>query len=205
MTNIIPVQEEGKQNDLYHSEELDSREEACKCFIRAYKRMLNPRVWHKLCGSMSATFMLVDGDDDPHRLAMEGDHFRIDIPGPGPRSGDGHDWVMVEAIELHLDATGNEEHAAMRLRPCKNPQGGTDVAHFFKDSATSTFVIARTGNKVTASYHGRNELPNIETGSIIDNLRNAVVTSGAMAGLSEAQWQTLINEFLQPEIGGMPA
>lgn len=205
MSHLIPEQEAGKQNDLYYRREEQDREHAVKCFIRAYKRMLNPRVWHKLCGALSAEFMLVDGTDDPHRLAMEGDHYRIDITGPGPRAGDGYDWVMVEAVEVHADPDAEQESAAMRLRPCKNPKGDTqDTAHFFTDDATSTFIISRMGNAVTASYHGRNEQPNTDTNSTLDNLRNGAVASGAMAALSEAQWQTLITEFLQPEIGGMP-
>jgi hypothetical protein len=205
MSHIIPGQEAGKQNDLYYRREEEDREHAVKCFTRAYKRMLNPRVWHKLCGALSAEFKLVDGTDDPHRLAMEGDHYRIDITGPGPRAGDGYDWVMVEAVEVHADPDAEQESAAMRLRTCKNPKGNTqDTAHFFTDAATSTFIISRMGNAVTASYHGRNEQPNTETQNSIDNLRNGAVASGAMAALSEAQWQTLITEFLQPEIGGMP-
>lgn len=205
MSHLIPEQEAGKQNDLYYRREEEDREHAAKCFKRACKRMLNPRVWHKLCGALSAEFMLVDGADDPHRLAMEGDHYRIDITGPGPRAGDGYDWVMVEAVEVHADPEAEQESAAMRLRPCKNPKGNAqDTAHFFTDSATSTFIISRMGNAVTASYHGRNEQPNTDTGSTLDNLRNGAVASGAMAALSEAQWQTLITEFLQPEIGGMP-
>ncbi len=202
MLHLIPEQEAGKQNDLYYRREEVDREHAVRCFTRAYKRMLNPRVWHKLCGALSAEFMLVDGVDDPHRLAMEGDRYRIDITGPGPRAGDGYDWVMVEAIAVHADADAEQESAAMRLRPCTNPNGRAgDTAHFFTDSATSTFIVSRMGNAVTASYHGRNELPNTDTGSVLDNLRNGAVASGAMAALSEAQWQTLITEFLQPEIG----
>lgn len=205
MSTLIPAQEQGKHNDLYQTFEGTTTGEAQKCFVRAYKRMLNPRVWHKLCGAMSADFKLTDGHNDPHRLAEVGDYYQIDIPGPGPVRGNGFDWVVVDAIEENLDPTGQEENIGMRLRPCSNPNGkGAEAAHFFKSISSSTFVISRTGNVVTASYHGRNEVPNVHTGNIVDNVRNAVITSGAMAGLSEAQWQTLINEFLQPEIGGMP-
>lgn len=203
-SGIIPANEKGKQNDLEHSESFTSREEAAKCFVRAYKRMFNPKVWHKLCGFMSAELALVNPNGEKERdLAEINDYYRIDIPGPGTTAGDGYDWVKVDAIEEHHDATAETEWMAMRLRPAPNPAHGTsDVAHFFQDSATSTFIISRTGNTVTASYHGRNELPNNHTSSAIDNLRNAVVTSGAFAGFSEAHWSTLIKEFLQAEIGG---
>lgn len=204
MSSIVPAQETGKHNDLYYTEHCSDREKAVKCFARAYKRLLNPRVWQKLCGSLSADFKLVEKEgDDPHRLAREGDYYRIDIPGPGPTLGDGYDWVVVDAIEEQLSPDGEEEEAGMRLRPCKNPESHkNDIAHFFKDYATSTFYLVRKSNTVTASYHGRNEEPNTDTSSKLDNVRNAVVTSGAMAGMSEVQWMTLIRELLQAEIGG---
>jgi len=86
----------------------------------------------------------------------------------------------------------------MKLRPCADPQKASDnVAHFFKGNATSTFIIRRRGKEVTASYHGRNELPNVATNDKTDNVRNALITSGAMAGLSELQWHTLIKAFVE--------
>lgn len=203
-SGIIPVHEKGKQNDLEHSETFTTREEAAKCFVRAYKRMFNPRVWHELCGFMSAEVTLFNSDGRPERdLAEINDYYRIDLPGPGTKAGDGYDWVKVEAIEDHHDAGAETEWMGMRLRPASNPQNSNgDTAHFFQNTATSTFVIVREDNIVTASYHGRNEQPNIDTSSTVDNMRNAVVTSGAMAGFSELQWSKLIKEFLQAEIGG---
>ena len=203
-SGIIPAHEKGKQNDLEHSETFDSREEAAKCFVRAYKRMYNPKVWHKLAGFMSGEVMLTHPDGSPERdLAHVGDYYKIDIPGPGTKAGDGYDWVKVDAIEEHNNPSAENEWMGLRLRPAPNPAHGTnDTAHFFQDTATSTFIISRTGNTVTASYHGRNEVANTHTASAVDNMRNAVVTSGAIAGFSEMQWSKLIKEFLQAEIGG---
>ncbi len=203
-SGIIPVNENGKENDLEHSESFTSREEAAKCFVRAYKRMFNPKVWHKLAGFMSPELALVSPDGATQRdLAEIGDYYRINLPGPGTRAGDGYDWVKVEAIEDHHDAAAEYEWMGIRLRPTANPQTDNDeTAHFFRDTATSSFVIVRECNTVTASYHGRNELPNTDTSSTVDNMRNAVVTSGAIAGFSELQWSKLIKEFLQAEIGG---
>ena len=111
--------------------------------------------------------------------------------------------MKVEAIEEHNNPASEYEWMGMRLRPTSNPQNDNEeTAHFFQSTATSTFVIVREGNTVTASYHGRNEKANTHTSSAVDNMRNAVVTSGAIAGFSEVQWATLIKEFLQAEIGG---
>jgi hypothetical protein len=72
--------------------------------------------------------------------------------------------------------------------------------HFFEDLATSTFVIERIGNPVTARYYGRNELPNTETSEKKDIIRNAIVATGAAAGLSELQWSALLKAFLKEEL-----
>jgi hypothetical protein len=58
-----------------------------------------------------------------------------------------------------------------------------------------------TGNQVVVSYHGRNEMPNIE-GAVADKIRNTIVASGAALGLSELHWKSLLNGLLAKEIGG---
>ena len=89
----------------------------------------------------------------------------------------------------------------MKLRASGKPgEEGESAAHFFKEDATSSFVIHRKGNKVTASYHGRNEVPNTDTDKTIDNIRNSMVAMGALAGLSELQWSRIIKGFLSNDV-----
>jgi hypothetical protein len=203
-TTLIPVHTAGKQNDLFHSSLLQTRDEAVDCFKRAYKRLLNPKTWHELGGVFSGEFVLVNNHGEQlNRLAQVGDLYRIDLPGPGSRTGDGYDWVRVDAIDDRSDESTEEELFAIRISPTVNPDNATPVtAHFFKAGASSTFVIKRNGNEVTAEYHGRNEVPNTQTGSTVDNIRNAVMGTSAMAGLSEIQWKTMIIALLEPELGG---
>ncbi len=187
---FIPKHTEGKQNDVSHTVTLPDQEEAAKCFVRAYKRLFNPRIWHQLAGVLSPEVTLHNSDGSKERdLADVNDLYRINIPGPGTNAGKGYDWVKVEAIEQNHDPSAQQEWTGLRLRPCANPDNKeNDTAHFFRGSSTSTFIISRKGNSVTASYHGRNEVPNTSTSSTIDNIRNGIVTSGALAGLSEVQW-----------------
>lgn len=201
---LIPENVKGKATDLEYAVTAVSEEEAADCFTRACKRMLNPPVWHKLCGSLSAEFVLTGEHGDPvDRLAQQHDHIRIDIPGPGNSTGGGYDWVCIESVEQRTNHAAAEEYVGMKVHACPNPKGrGNDTAHFFGKDATSTFIITRNGKTVTATYHGRNELPNTSTGSVADNIRNSVVAMGAFAGLSELQWSALIRSFLQEEIGG---
>ncbi|MEP6711361.1 MAG: hypothetical protein ABJA37_03040 [Ferruginibacter sp.] len=199
---IIPQNIQGKATDLEESVVAQNKEDALKIFRRAAMRLKNVPVWHKLCGALSAEFILAGNDGNPVlRLAEKNDYFMIDIPGPGMREGDGYDWVKVMSIQEEMNEHGDAELLALIVGSCANPATtGNETAHFFKEGATSTFMIQRLGSKVTASYHGRNELPNTDVKRLTDKLRNTVVAIGAYGGLSVMQWQALIKAFLQDEI-----
>jgi hypothetical protein len=202
---LVPPEIKGKNVDLEESVTLDTTEEASLAFKRAYNRLLNPAIWHTLAGPSSAEFILTnDHAEEQHRLAKKGDHFKIDIPGPASAKGDGYDWVTVETIEQIDNPGKDEESCGMKLRASGKPgEEGESAAHFFKEDATSSFVIHRKGNKVTASYHGRNEVPNTDTGKTIDNIRNSMVAIGALAGLSELQWSSIIKGFLSNDVSDL--
>lgn len=201
---LLPDNNKGKATDLTRSVSLDTEDAARDCFRRAYKRLLNPPVWHELTRNLGASFVLTDANGNTaDRLAQEQDKIRIDIPGPGNAAGGGYDWVTVEKIEDHANPNLSIESFGMTLRAAAAPNHNNgQTAHFFKEGATSTFIIERNDKTVTASYFGRNEVPNTHTGSIPNDVRNALVAIGAFAGLSELQWGALIAAFLQPEIGG---
>lgn len=203
MASIIPENIKGKALDIEHHVVEDTIDEAANTFTRAFTRLVNPPVWHLLTGSLGAKFALYSpGDGDNKRLARLHDYFAIDISGPGNIDGEGHDWVKVEALQENTE-TNCDASVAMQLRASKNPLT-TDptITHFFNGEATSTFIIRRMGQKVFASYHGRNEMTNTANIPIVDKLRNTIVAAGAKAGLSNLQWEALIKGLLQPELGG---
>jgi hypothetical protein len=204
INNLVPDNYVGKPTNLSSSVILPSGEEALACFNRATKRLLNPQLWHKFSGWASAHFELAGPDpEEKYRLTAEGDYFRIDVPGPGPQAGDGFDWVMVEKIKLHKNPTGTSEWTFLQVYPCSNPRKPNgESAHFFKSLASSSYIIERNGNIVTARYHGRNESANTMTGSTPDNVRNATVAAALAIGFSEAQWTALLKGLLSAEIGG---
>lgn len=198
---LIPQNIEGKHSDLERSVTLVNSDEAAAIFAAACSQMLDINKWHKLIGSASAHFALKDANgDDINPPAKVGNYIRIDIPGPGPSSGDGYDWARVELIDDHRNATGEEESMGMRVRSSKNPKRkDAEVAHFFTGDATSVFIIHRKANVVTSSYHGRNEKLNTDTEKVYDKIRNAIVGTGAFTGLSELQWSLLISAFIKKE------
>ncbi len=199
--DIIPENKKGKANSVEHSISLDNTEEASVAFTIACGRMHNVNSWHKLSGFASAVFSL----KDPHgntveRPAQIGDYLQIDVPGPGPASGDGYDWVQVEVIENKTNNDIEQQSCGMRVRSCGNPnKASVDTAHFLTSDSTSTFIIHRRQNIVTSYYYGRNEIINIDTEKIVDKIRNAFAGAGALAGISELQWSRLIKAFLEKE------
>ena len=196
---IVPDAIKGKQTDLDHSITADTREEAVLAFERARRRLRTPSAWHALAGMLSGQFALTDHDGTViKRPAQLHDHLRVTIPGPGTAAGHGHDWVTIVGMTDEPCHECEQERFGYTVRPCADPRDkGKDVAHFFDSSATSSFIVERDGNKVTASYYGRNEQPNTDTKTTGDNIRNAIVATGAMAGLSEAQWNALMKGLLE--------
>jgi hypothetical protein len=151
---------------------------------------------------LSATFQLTDKQGkELSRQAQPGDLFKIDIPGPGPVAGKGYDWVQVEKLIDKRNASPEEESLAIRVRPSPSPlTESSDTAHFFDESATSSFIVHRKNNTVTAGVHGRNEVPNTDVEKKRDIIRNAAVGAGAMTLFSGPQWEGLVKGLLDTSI-----
>ena len=192
---LVPDNTIGKAVDINHTIKLN-KEEAKSTYNLARGRLMNPDCWRNLAGVGTAEFELISANED-FKQVQENDYLRINIPGPGSIVGDGYDWVKVEKIEEN-NFSETDRSIGLKLRASSNPNNDTtDTAHFFKKEATSTFIIKQEDNVVTASYYGRNEVPNVENVSMLDKVRNTVVATGAAIGLSELQWNALIKGFLQ--------
>jgi hypothetical protein len=202
-TTLVPEHYTGKQNDLRYEKKFENISQAAAVFERTCSRLLKPAQWSQLIGSGSPDFQVVDAEGVcVSRIVQEGDFLRIDLPGPGPQSGDGYDWVRIDAIERKGNDTGAQSLFAMRVSACGNPtenskKGSEDAAHFFKTGASSTFELVRDGGMITMAYHGRNEVPNTATDSILDNVRNAVAGTLAIVGISELQWSALLKSLVE--------
>jgi hypothetical protein len=196
----VPPQQEGAQKDIEYTFSAADENDARKLFMISRNRLMDVNRWDQYCGAVSAKFRLTDAHGhDVERTVEHDDYFRIDLPAaPGTAAGKGYDWVHIEAIDDRPDPDGGKESIAIRVRPSPNPQTkGENIAHFFNDGSTSSFVIEREGNKVTAGVYGRNEILNTGTSSVIDKLRNIVVGSSAIAGLSNIQWTSLVKGLLE--------
>jgi hypothetical protein len=196
---IVPDQQTGKAIDAESSVQLAKEEDAKAFFGRAKERLQNVNDWKQIAGTLSATFQLVDADGkEVNRKAQKGDYFKIDIPGPGTKTGEGFDWVQIEEVENTSLPDG--ERFGFRVRPTDNPQNHKeDVAHFYSEESTSSFVIERRNTTVTASVHDRNTKPNTDATKTTDKIRDAVVGAAGVASFSKIQWKNLTDGLVKEE------
>jgi hypothetical protein len=160
-------------------------------------RLFDVNKWYEYAKLPLSSFKLFDHKCRvADRPAVEGDFIRIDIPGPGTKTGKGYDWVVIEAIleEHHTEAAV----VSMRVRPSAHPlSDDPHTAHFLTEVASSTFQVKRTGLEVIAEQHGRNEVPNRDTAHTLDNIRNTVVGWSSKIGFAYPQWKGLVKGIVK--------
>lgn len=193
-----PSQKTGASSDTESEICLNSVSDAVRHFKTVKERLLDVSSWDKLNGMELASFQLMDTEGkEVFRHARKGDYFRIDLPGPGSEKGSGYDWVCIEDVDNAGNEATDEESVAIKVRPAANPTSNeTETAHFFREDATSTFIVRRRGAVVSAEVHGRNEKPNTIGQSISDIIRNILFAVGAMLGFSKVQWKGLVNGLI---------
>jgi hypothetical protein len=197
-SQAIPEQEEGEQVDITETIKVSGRDEEKLLFLQARNRLFDIANWSNISEGISASFILTDQYGKPKQaIPAPGDHFRIDIPGPGSSAGDGYDWVRVEMVEDHSAPGSNSEWVLIQVRPSEDPAKQEGVAHFLQEQASSSFVVKRAGNLITAGVHGRNEKPNTETKNLTDKIRNTVIGGLSVAGIATIQWQKLVKGLLK--------
>jgi len=191
----LPAQITGRQTDFIHEQKFESLAAAHNAFRDAAGRLLSINNWHVYAGIGSAKFTLCNNQGVVLEvMAEEGFFFSIDLPAPGSDAGDGLEWVMIENLVAEGDDSSAEEYIIMTVRPVPDPRKpGNEIAHFYEDVSTSTFVVRRDGLTVSAGAHGRNETPNNENVDLHDKIRNTAIALMARLGLSGPQWQKLVN------------
>lgn len=196
----IPQQKDGRQTDFANAVSFNTVDEAHQHFVKAKTRLKDVYNWHNYCGPGSAIFGLTDEQGKLlYRPAQTADYFFIDLPAtPGSAAGDGLEWVFVENITESGDAGTLEEYIAINVRPVQDPRTNKkEIAHFYSDVSTSTFIVSRYSFKLSAEVHGRNEKPNNQDVNLHDTIRNTAIALSARIGLSGPQWKKLIKGLLE--------
>ncbi|MBC7565696.1 MAG: hypothetical protein H7223_01875 [Pedobacter sp.] len=193
----VPEQKVGSEINASSTATFATTKEAISHYYVVKKRLLDVNSWFEFANLPVSSFKLFDHSCRvAERSAIEGDYIRIDIPGPGTKTGQGYDWVVVESI---LEESNNYASVlTMRVRPSAHPLSDDQhTAHFLTDAASSTFQIKRSEAIVIAEQHGRNEIPNRETAHTFDNLRNTVVSWSSKIGFSYPQWKGLVKGLVK--------
>jgi hypothetical protein len=195
----IPDQETGGKTDFSEERTFENQAKAHQGFKHAAARLLTVSEWHNYAGPGSSRFCLTNNlGDEVTGFAVEGFFFNIDLPVPGSNAGDGLEWVIIERIEANENANAAEEFIAMTVRPIPDPRKtDPETAHFYKDISTSTFIVKRVGQTVSAAVHGRNETPNNSDVNFHDKIRNTIIALTARIGMSGPQWQMLVKGLLE--------
>jgi hypothetical protein len=195
----LPRQKTGRQTDFTHEQRYATLEAAHMAFQAAAGRMLSVNNWHEYAGAGSAKFKLCNNQgEEVEVMPEEGFFISIDLPAPGPDAGDGVEWVLVEKLAAEGSAHSAEEYVLMTVRPAADPHKAVaEIAHFYTDESTSSFIVRRDGMMVSAGAHGRNESPNNKEVDLHDKIRNTAIALMARAGLSGGQWQKLVNGLIE--------
>lgn len=195
---LIPTQQVGQQTDACKEEVFSSPDEAKKAYNAAKICLLDVNQWHKISSVEASRFTLFNKNGEPlFRSAQESDYMRIDIPGPGTEEGKGYDWVCIEHLESFSSVESDVDFTLFVARPCAVPGSAErNTAHFFTEQATSTFLVFRRSNVLSAEVHGRNEVANIAGKNLADKARNLMVNGGSSIGMSYAQWHLLVSGII---------
>jgi len=194
---MIPKQQKGGKVDIAAEVQFDTEIESQNFFEIVKRRLIDVNNWDEACLAPASVFRLINSEGkEIVGNVQEGDFIRINIPGPGTKMGEGYDWVRVETIITNQQE--NSEVLSITVRPSHHPlHAFSETAHFFKDDASSTFQVKRMGKTVSAEVHGRNELANNDTPSVIDNIRNTLVGWSAKLGMSYPQWKLLVEGLVK--------
>jgi len=192
---LVPQQNAGSEKDITHSAEGRSVEDAEDWFVDGKERLLDVNNWERYAQGLPVAFHLADGHGKPlNRRARRGDHIRIDASGGNMEEGS-FDWATIEAMEYDDYPDDSIETFAIRLRPAAHPQYSDTAALLQGSDASGTFVIARRGKKIFATYHGRNELALIPAGP--HGADDTDEVPACWLGLSDDQWTDLMKGLLK--------
>lgn len=187
--SLVPPQRSGKAIDAEASAVLSTEKTAAVFFELVRNRLQHVNSWSVIAGKLSAEFQIVNREGiEVFRKAHEGDYLRIDIMGPGGTSGGGYDWVRIEQLEEDVE----NDRFGFRVRPASHPASHRSITnHFYDEDSTSSFLVFRSGRRVTVRISDRNIKANDEASDPVEKLRNRVVAWAARARFSEIQWQSL--------------
>jgi hypothetical protein len=149
--------------------------------------------WNVKAGKNPTEFHIYNKDKS--QSVQENDVVKIKIPAPENKLGNGFDWVIVRKIQM-IEKT-DLKVSLLQMKPHSCPENSNGkTAHFYKDDASSTFILVKKDKTIQFSIHGRNEIPNTRKIGFLNSCRNFFVANGGIFGGSKVQWQDFAEEFI---------
>ncbi|MDQ0475808.1 hypothetical protein [Chryseobacterium sp. MDT2-18] len=199
MKNKIPEQIIGVESEAVSKISFDNKESTRIHFKKVKKRFLDINSWELFAGQEKAEFSLRDENGNlilGH--PQVGNYISIKVPLLPNRNDGGLDWVKIEVYEEEVFE--DYEAVYLRVRPSSDPTSSSNkITHFLDSSATSNFIIKRSGKEISAEIYARNEVPNSKDKSISEKIRNKIVSVGGMLIGSKIQWEGLTKGLIENE------
>lgn len=192
--DLVPENKIGSKNNASAFFICQSENEALDRFLKLSNDLLNINKWNVKSGENPTEFYTYHKAKS--ELAKENDLVKMKIPAPVNKLGNGFDWVMISKIEK-VEKT-DKKALLLQMKPHSCPENSNgNIAHFYTEDATNTFILAKKNNILQFSIHGRNEIPNTKKIGLMHSLRNFLVARGGVFGGSKIQWQDFAEEFIK--------
>ncbi|MEG2078783.1 hypothetical protein [Chryseobacterium sp.] len=191
---LVPINTKGSENNAATFLICPSENEALEKFQKFSQNLLKINEWNVKAGKNPTDFFIYNKDKS--QSVQENDLVKIKIPAPENKLGNGFDWVIVRKI--HMIEKRDLKVCLLQIKPHSCPENSKGMlAHFYKDDASITFILAKKNNIVQFTIHGRNEIPNTKKIGFLNSCRNFFVANGGIFGGSKIQWQDFAEEFIK--------
>ena len=196
--DLVPKQKMGKQYDNTDTVICTNSLDAKGKYLDACTKLFKINEWGKIGNTLLQTeFCLCNNKGkEVTRHARTGDFIRINLAGPCSKNGDGFNWVQIDQIVIKTEEN-DSELTSVKVRPAACPlNGSTAIAYFFNEESTTTFIVSKIKNEVSAEIHVRNKESNKNTSQPADFIRNIALAKLAAVKFSAIQWKRLCEGFL---------
>jgi|GEM_PF-1036755 len=173
---LIPEQLIGTHKDFSQSVVLESGEDADDWFIEAMDRLLKISEWNKLWPQSRLMMSLCDQHGKANkRRAHSGDF--IKLTSLGNSTPEKELWIHIDAIEYDDYPDEYRETIALHVSPTLGPFSlkQSNLESSFPDSS-ATLIVERSGKKLTAYYHSRNDISANMVASLNEPLAETIIS-----------------------------
>lgn len=179
--------------DIEKKVEAASRHEAFVLFENAKKRLNDINNWQMLCGKTPAEFALTDARGNALTLAAPriGDMIRVRCFDNG---SDDFVWYRIMDFISERNLLKDTEDFGFRVARVSGPASSTSPAGH--DGVTCTFVVTRSGCKVSAVEAERSQIDHNEHVSSLQRFTGKIQSFFSWVNSSNQQWKSLINGVL---------